>query len=94
MEHTTNCQQIAHKAVYNLSMVAYTANEKSVTVLGDMTLVNLYSILESSIPSVGPTMGFNWDFDRGYTDNYVLGEDWICMIGYPYNSIVKKPHLR
>jgi hypothetical protein len=74
-ENITDCRRIAHEAARNLSMVGYTAKAKSVNVPGDMTLANVYSIFESTIPSVSPMMGFNWNYDCGCPDNNVLRQD-------------------
>jgi len=71
----TQCRRIAHEAARNLSMVGYTAKARSVTVPGDMTLGNMYGIMERTIPSLSPMMGFNWTFDCGCPDNNVLRMD-------------------
>ena len=71
------CRRIAHEAARNLSMVGYTARAKSVCVPkgGGVTLQDVHTIMERSIPSLSPMGGFNWSFDCGCTDNNVLRQD-------------------
>eukprot|EP00584_Thalassiosira_punctigera_P009610 CAMPEP_0172545822 /NCGR_PEP_ID=MMETSP1067-20121228/15678_1 /TAXON_ID=265564 ORGANISM="Thalassiosira punctigera, Strain Tpunct2005C2" /NCGR_SAMPLE_ID=MMETSP1067 /ASSEMBLY_ACC=CAM_ASM_000444 /LENGTH=770 /DNA_ID=CAMNT_0013332645 /DNA_START=434 /DNA_END=2746 /DNA_ORIENTATION=+ len=74
-ENVADVRRVAHEAARNLSMVGYTARGRSVTVPGDMTLANVYSIFERTIPSLSPMMGFNWNFDCRCPDNNVLRQD-------------------
>ena len=75
IDNINDCRRIAHEATRNLSMVGYTAKAKSVNVPSDMTLQNMYSVMEGSIPNVAPMTGFRWDNDCGCPDNNVLRQD-------------------
>lgn len=70
-----DCRRIAHEAARNLSMVGYTAKGRSVTIPNDVTLQDVYSIMDGTIPRLSPMMGFGWRYDCSCPDNNVLRQD-------------------
>ena len=75
IESIGDARRIAHEAARNLSMVGYTAKARSLTLPGDLTLQNAYSIMETTIPNLSPMMGFGWTYDCSCPDNNVLRQD-------------------
>jgi len=75
VENIVDVRRIAHEATLNLSMVGYTAKGRSVPVPNGMTIGDVCSIFENTIPNVSPIMGFNWNFDCICPDNSVLRQD-------------------
>lgn len=76
IDNIHECRRIAHESARNLSMVGYTAKAKSVTVPTGLTLRNVYSVMEGTIPNVSPIMTeFQWNFDCACPDNNVLRQD-------------------
>mmetsp|Transcript_23159 Transcript_23159/g.50142 ORF Transcript_23159/g.50142 Transcript_23159/m.50142 type:complete len:768 (-) Transcript_23159:83-2386(-) len=72
IDNIGECRRIAHEASRNLSMVGYTAKAKSVTVSSDLTLRDVYGVLEGTIPNVAPMGGFQWNYGCGCPDNNVM----------------------
>lgn len=75
IENIGDCRRIAHEAARNLSMVGYTAKARSLTIPSDITLSNVYSVMEGTIPALSPMMGFGWGYDCTCPDNNVLRQD-------------------
>lgn len=75
IENINDCRRIAHEAARNLSMVGYTAKARSVSVPSDMTLQNMYSMMERNIPNVSPLVGFQWNTECTCPDNNVLRQN-------------------
>ena len=71
IENIIDCRRIAWESARNLSMVGYTAKAKSFIVPNGMSLENAYSLMEQTIPSYAPMMGFRWDLNCECPDNNV-----------------------
>ena len=71
IENIEDCRRIAWESARNLSMVGYTAKAKSYIVPNGMSLENAYSLMEQTIPSYAPMMGFRWDLHCECPDNNV-----------------------
>ena len=71
IENIKDSRRIAWESARNLSMVGYTAKAKSFIVPNGMSLENAYSLMEQTIPSYAPMMGFRWDLNCECPDNNV-----------------------